>query len=65
MGVVMIKNKKNRKGIIKECGMGIIVKLGQCIKTKKEQRRNKISIEVLTGLPLTVLCLAISCVYSA
>jgi len=33
--------------------MGIIVKLGQCIKTKKEQRRNKISQEVLTGLPLT------------
>jgi len=55
MGVVMIKKKKkNRKGIIKECGMGIIVKLGQCIKTKKEQRRNKISLEVLTGLPLTL-----------
>jgi len=54
MSVVTIK-KKNRKGIIKECGMGIIVKLGQCIKTKKEQRRNKISLEVLTGLPLTAV----------
>jgi len=55
MSVVMIKNKKkNRKGIIKECSMGIIVKLGQCIKTKKKQRRNKVSLEVLTGLPLTV-----------
>ena len=38
MGVVMIMNKKkDRKGIIKECGMGIIVKLGQCIKQRKNR----------------------------
>ena len=38
MGVVIIMNKKkDRKGIIKECGMGIIVKLGKFIKQRKHR----------------------------
>jgi len=33
--------------------MGIIVKLGQCIRQRKNREEIRVSLEVLTGLPLT------------
>jgi len=34
---MIMNKKKDRKGIIKECGKGIIVKLGQHIKQRKNR----------------------------